>query len=281
MSLVRFDAADRVAWQRGFEVPTRWLAPSCAGATADGGALVAPQLDGGSAEAALFRVDATGSLQWARRIHAEGTRITPTDVRELPGGDIELVAGEWEREARPQGRLVRLTADGMLESPCSMVDAFPLAEIGSAATFTDVTPRVDPVAGSFVVQNWGTRAVMTEASDACDCACGTSLPPAEVAPRTTPEPLRVHASGRLTWEAALPLNSCWFNLYRRDLAGLRAGDHGACLVPDLRLGEAWDPFVPPAGGAWFYLVTGESDAGEGPLGPDSLGALRALTGACP
>jgi YD repeat-containing protein len=73
--------------------------------------------------------------------------------------------------------------------------------------------------------------------------------------------LRVQGSS-LTWNS-LP-GTAGYNVYRGDVAGLRAGNYGACLlgsVQGLSAGVPNDPV--PVGTAVFFLVDGFDESGEG------------------
>ena len=68
------------------------------------------------------------------------------------------------------------------------------------------------------------------------------------------------------------------------VADLRANDLGSCQAGGIS-GLAWDlNELPPSGGTYFYLIRpANPGCGEGSLGFDSLGRLRAVAvgGACP
>ena len=79
-----------------------------------------------------------------------------------------------------------------------------------------------------------------------------------------------------------------FNLYRADLATLRAGGPYTqppggnaakfCVLP---AASESDGYVPPPGEAVYYLVTGRSIAGENSLGENSAGIERPNANPCP
>ena len=74
--------------------------------------------------------------------------------------------------------------------------------------------------------------------------------------------LQVQSSGNLTWNA-LP-GSAGYNVYRGDVAGLRNGNYGACLLGSILGQSAAVPNDPlPVGSAVFYLVDGFDETGEG------------------
>jgi YD repeat-containing protein len=74
--------------------------------------------------------------------------------------------------------------------------------------------------------------------------------------------LQVQVTGALTWDA-LP-GTAGYNVYRGDVAGLRTGNYGACLVGSVQ-GQSFavpgDPV--PIGTAVFFLVDGFDETGEG------------------
>jgi len=74
--------------------------------------------------------------------------------------------------------------------------------------------------------------------------------------------LQVQGSGGLTWDA-LP-GSAGYNVYRGDVAGLRTGNYGACLIGSVQgLSAAVPSDTLPVGAAVFYLVNGFDETGEG------------------
>jgi hypothetical protein len=87
--------------------------------------------------------------------------------------------------------------------------------------------------------------------------------------------------------ASIDLKACFpfqtFNLYRGDVAtDLRDGSSGICLrsgIPGMTTGP--DPTDPPAGQAFFYLVSGRTSTLEGALGFASSGLLRPNASPCP
>jgi hypothetical protein len=91
----------------------------------------------------------------------------------------------------------------------------------------------------------------------------------------------IHAqAGRdfVVWFASFPFES--FNVYRGEIAELRAG-YGECFAASVTGTQVADPAQPPAGGAFFYLVSGLNGGIESPLGFTSAGAPRAATNPCP
>jgi hypothetical protein len=84
----------------------------------------------------------------------------------------------------------------------------------------------------------------------------------------------------LAWDPEPSAGS--YNLYRGSIGGA-PGDPGACLQPELPDTSTidLDP-APPAGQAWFYLVTVKNRLGEnGTPGFDSQGAPRPDPSPCP
>ena len=77
-----------------------------------------------------------------------------------------------------------------------------------------------------------------------------------------------------------------YNVYRGTLAGLPSLDYGACLFSGLDSPDFSDDEVPPAGGGFFYLVSGvylhpdTASPVEGIEGTDSQGRLRTVSLPC-
>ncbi|HKB08959.1 MAG TPA: M64 family metallopeptidase [Candidatus Polarisedimenticolia bacterium] len=95
--------------------------------------------------------------------------------------------------------------------------------------------------------------------------------PREVSLPGSAEPLRFTSLDTLVWEDGPESGATSYNIYRGDVTTLTGGDYGRCLLRDLGESTATEAAAPPAGVGWFYLVTGENSAGEGPLGFDSSG----------
>ncbi|HKQ98453.1 MAG TPA: putative metal-binding motif-containing protein [Candidatus Polarisedimenticolia bacterium] len=98
----------------------------------------------------------------------------------------------------------------------------------------------------------------------------------------------VEDGSHVTWQGETAFTT--FNLYRGDLAVLKAGGgytQDPALVPlaaktcGVAGTDAVDPVVLQPGQAVFYLVTGNGAAGESSLGTDSNGTPRANTHPCP
>ncbi len=101
-----------------------------------------------------------------------------------------------------------------------------------------------------------------------DCTFGLRRVPDEVSPSGSIQPLRFTSATRLQWEPAAVSRSDRFNLYRGDIVDLPTRQYGDCLQADLLVNITEDFDVPLAGTSWYYLVTGENEGGEGPLGFD-------------
>jgi galactose oxidase len=83
--------------------------------------------------------------------------------------------------------------------------------------------------------------------------------------------LRFISRDNLTWDSTP--GATRYNLYRGYLRQLSASFYGTAVEPEVPLTSAYDPVKPPAGEAFFYLVTGMGDA-EGMLGFGRAGAVR-------
>jgi len=111
-----------------------------------------------------------------------------------------------------------------------------------------------------------------------------SLPPLEVSPPGSPQPLRVERSVEVSWEDAGVNGAERFHLYRFDLEGTGLG--GDCSLPActplvLDTNVHVDPESPGLDRGWAYLVAGTVAGEEGPLGRDSFGRLRPVPLTCP
>jgi len=101
------------------------------------------------------------------------------------------------------------------------------------------------------------------------------------------------SGGSAVLEWAVPHRALVYNVYRGLLSVLRAVGHVrtsdmtqlACeIATDADtddLPDTTDAALPPAGDAYFYLVTAENLAGEGPLGPPGAVPPRVLDAHCP
>ncbi len=105
--------------------------------------------------------------------------------------------------------------------------------------------------------------------------------PGEVSPPGAKAPLRFLNATSLAWEPGPASGSAVFNLYRGGFTTLGTGPIGACAQSGVSSPAASDTAVPSTGDGYFYLVTGENLAGEGPMGQDSRGAPRVPASACP
>jgi len=83
--------------------------------------------------------------------------------------------------------------------------------------------------------------------------------------------LRFSSRDTLTWDSTP--GATRYNLYRGYLRRLSPTFFGTILEPEVAINLAFDAAKPPAGQAFFYLVTGMGDA-EGPMGFGAAGAAR-------
>lgn len=83
----------------------------------------------------------------------------------------------------------------------------------------------------------------------------------------------------LGWSAAV--GAAAYDVYRGSITDLKAGTPARCHAYRVTDTSFVTAAAPPAGEAWFFLVTGESGAGaEGTAGDDSHGVARSLLGRC-
>lgn len=110
----------------------------------------------------------------------------------------------------------------------------------------------------------------------CFCLCGSTIPP-EI--------------GNLRWPSKLlhdwdPVPCATvYNVYREIQPLLNCGgvacSYGTCYWSGLVATNASEVADPPVGQAYFYLVTGETVAGEGTMGNSSAGLTRPNYFPCP
>ena len=115
----------------------------------------------------------------------------------------------------------------------------------------------------------------------CDCLCTGSVPTSDLV-------LTWDSKVEFDWSGAGTRCSTVYNVYR--FIGTRLPDlnhdgladfYGSCLYSALVATVASDASVPFPGYAAFYLVTGESTAGESSLGTNSHGITRPNLSHCP
>jgi hypothetical protein len=104
-------------------------------------------------------------------------------------------------------------------------------------------------------------------------ACGPCNPPLEVATN-----LVFVDSQTLSWSSSPGVDS--YNLYIGFIVGAWSFNH-ICLAPGLLSPGATDSSLPPAGFAYYYLVSGSNVCGEGSLGVISAGQPRPNPSPCP
>jgi len=108
-----------------------------------------------------------------------------------------------------------------------------------------------------------------------------TAPPTEVSAQASGSPLAFIDTTTLRWEHGSVTGSVNFNLYRGNIADLASESGAECHMPDLPAAGVEDADQPTTGTGWFYLVSGENGAGEGPLGNASAGSPRAPATPCP
>lgn len=112
----------------------------------------------------------------------------------------------------------------------------------------------------------------------CSCLCDSavSIPP-EVTNQRWPSKV-IH-----DWEVAFC--AIVYNVNRQTSPFMSCGgvacSYGPCQWSGLVANNASEPATPPAGGVYFYLVTGENLSGEGTMGFSSAGFERPNVSPCP
>ncbi len=103
------------------------------------------------------------------------------------------------------------------------------------------------------------------------------LPPQEISPVGSPEPLGFSDSQNLYWEDAAAAST--YNLYRGNIDQIQT-TYGSCVAPELPANGTTSLSNPAPGAGWFFLATGKNPAGEGPMGFDSQGSARVNANPC-
>ncbi|MEM7247962.1 MAG: hypothetical protein AAF533_21685 [Acidobacteriota bacterium] len=115
---------------------------------------------------------------------------------------------------------------------------------------------------------------LTENSRNVVLPVGAALPPREVSPGTSLEPLRISAERGLSWEDLSDEGVVTYDVVRGVLRDGAANDW-SCVVSELDAPSFLDGEVPIVGEVWAYLVRAEGcEDLLGPFGVDSLGEAR-------
>lgn len=92
------------------------------------------------------------------------------------------------------------------------------------------------------------------------------------------ESLRFAGKSELAWDAAPAADD--YNVYRGSAGQPGAGILLRCHGDEIPALSFTTEAIPPPGESFFYIVTGESGAGEGSAGNDSSGTPRSVLGRC-
>ena len=98
------------------------------------------------------------------------------------------------------------------------------------------------------------------------------VPPLEVSPPGSPEPLRFLDPQMMVWEDGAASCSTSFQIYRGDLDSLTTGFYSPCYEDAVTASSTSDDEEPLEGQVFYYMVSGENAAGEGTLGGGWAGA---------
>lgn len=117
----------------------------------------------------------------------------------------------------------------------------------------------------------------------CNCWCVGVIPSSDLVLKWS-YPLKTE----MMWTGGGLTCATVYNLYRAvgprlvdlDRNGV-ADNYGPCLLNALVARTATDSTVPPVGMGYFYLVTAESQTGEGTMGTASNGLVRPNLTPCP
>jgi hypothetical protein len=199
-------------------------------------------------------------------------------VESVPGMDNSVCSRPMAVEVTPESDTVPVGSDIVFTAAATggaLPHGYQWTENGA-----DIPGAVDSThtANKSTSGTWSYNCKVSDASgqhvDVTDPADSTGtweggIPPEEVSGPASPQPLRWSSKGRITWEDRGDCDS--YRLYRGvagDLPGLLDASDDSCL--------RWtgvDPFTgeeitedPPAGDLFWFLVTGENAAGEGPAG---------------
>lgn len=221
---------------------------------------------------------------WGHAFLHDGT--TMTDVGSIPGKSYSIATALNENDdfvGHAFGEWVYYPCCGLLWTNAinrafihtggETVDLNTLIHSASGWTLTVASGIND--AGQIV--GTGTRNAQSRAF--LLTPAGATPPTESSAPGST-SPLIFLDKTTLSWEHGSVSSSVVFNLYRGDLAQLPAVG-ASCYKPELPLPSTTEDAQPGGAAGWYYLVSGENSAGEGPLGFASGGAPRLPEAACP
>ena len=284
---VKLDSSGNLVWQRTFstllfwELPVRSVQQTSDSGYLLGGYSVPNGLPPYQIDAWIMKLDSTGSLTWRKRYGPRSVMVSATASAIVPTADGGiLMAGDSESYSDYDDVWVlKLDSEGNINDGfCPFVnEASTLVEDGSM-TIIDTTMSPTPTTIISIDTSFPSAEVEPLVRDSC---CSPSLPPSEVSGLGSAQPLLFTSRTGLIWEDHAANGACFFNLYRGDIADLRNGEYGDCLLSNILAHRSGDFDVPSDGTCWFYLVTGVAGGGEGPMGFDSTGAPRTNSSPCP
>ncbi|MEM7248435.1 MAG: hypothetical protein AAF533_24090 [Acidobacteriota bacterium] len=250
----------------------------------DGGFVLA----GWTTDTALSRPDAWllalepgGAVRWETAHGTDRTERGKSLVR-LDDGRLVVVAdtnqvggtSEWD----PIVSFIEPT--GWLPEGCELSRTLT----SQSAQLTMVVVAETPAEVPVTVRRLEHELLLSDAPSSPIVPCWESTapePPSEVSPPGAVVPLRVDAGSVVSWEDGALSSSTSFNLHRGVLGELAAGGSASCLEFGLTSSSTVDAELPSVSEGWYYLVAGVNEGGEGPVGNDSRGDVRATPGACP
>jgi hypothetical protein len=245
---------------------------------ADGGLLAAGEVNGpGFTDLYgwIVRLDPGGEVAWQRHLNDGGGEVHAI----APTRDGGVVLG-GHRNAFPKMMTGRFTGSGL--GPACAGPATQAARLASSLPWTPASVATIPVTDLAVTDPAKPVSDAPTPQDEVVCTGGPTFPPSEVSPpAASSAPLRFDAPTLLVWEPAAPSGSASFDLFRTDLAAVRAGSDASCLQGGLAASQALDPDVPVDGAGFVYLVRGRNASGPGTLGHRSDGSERVAAATCP
>jgi hypothetical protein len=225
------------------------------------------------------KYDASGARQWTNSgvVIRPLAALTVMDVVAVQAGGDSVVF--WTDETGfAQDTIYAQRVGGSGGAVCA---TFPVSTL--LATKSNTEASID--GGGRTVVAWqqgdfGSADIYVQNVNA-DCSLGGSAPPLEVSPPGAAQPLAFTDGITLIWDDKSVSGADTFNLYRGDTTTLPLGLYGECRQGGIPTSTAIDATAPGTGLSFFYLVSGKSAGGEGPLGSASNGEPRQPASACP
>ncbi len=276
--IVRFDSSGTVLWQKTYGSTGRdrafWIEQ-----TADSGFIMTGETDSfgkGNLDFWTIKLDGTGTVQW-QKTYGDIADDRSYSVTKNAGGGYSIT-GRTDSFGEGGGDLWVLKVDesGEIDEECTIYEDTTVVGTNTSASISNTA--ISGQICALTAANSSTSVSDTSAILSEQCTGLPPLPPLEVSPSGTSEPLIWADSSTLEWEDASTSGSNIFNLYRGNLNELSENSYGACLISGITESTEVDTST---GGSWFYLVTGVNENGEGTMGYRSDAVERVNSNPCP